>query len=898
MKMRWVGVALVWAGVVGLGVVSGQTTAAAKRPMTFQDLMAMKRVSDPQISPSGKWVMFSVMDVSLEKNTKVNHLWVVPLGGGGGAKATTEILTGGQNDGRGGGGGDRGGGDGRDRQVTFGDGESSGRFSPDGKWVSISMKDQIYLAPWDEAAGTVGTAVQLTHVEGGADGAVWSPDSQRLMFVAAVYPECSVRGGAKTNAGVSPLRPSASGRDDASMGGVGSGTGGFEVSGTREASVWKGAEAASWAEEDACDKAKDDTADKSPVKGQVWEGLLYRHWDHWTGAKRSHVLIVSAMEGNEVRDLTPASEVGDAETPTFFLGGLQNYAWAPDSQEIAYVTNLDPVPAASTNNDVFTLRVDEPWAKAVKVSTSLGSDDGPAYSPDGKWLAFRSQARAGFESDKFRLMLFDREKKTTREYRPALLHPAGAHFDGWIDEFVWSGDSDSIFFASGYEGAESVFQFDVFGVMLGVEPKFGRVTLKGEYSDLRLFDSYGVERDGRRALQNTTLVATKMSVDGPSQIVTESLGHIHAVLDYPPMGPGVKMYSAVRDGDTPLTHLNDGLLSQLELHPLESFWFTGAEGTKVEGFIMRPPGFDPAKKYPVKFLMHGGPQTAWGDAWSFRWNWELMASSGYVVVGINRRGSTGYGQKFVDEVSGDWGGRAYEDLMKGLDYAEAHYSFMDKTRECALGASYGGYMADWVLTHTNRFQCIVTHDGMYDPVSAWGDTEEMWFNEWEFRRPEDFPKGWDGFGAGYDPMGHPAKTNAGVSPLRPSAFGRDDASSGGAGAGRDDAGLGDGHPAEPWRYQNLPADQDPFRKWAPMRFIENAKTPTLVIHSQRDMRLDVSQGMELFGALQRLGVPSKMLYFPDEGHWVLKPQNSQLWNEVVGDWCDRWTKTGKYAEGQ
>ncbi len=185
----------------------------------------------------------------------------------------------------------------------------------------------------------------------------------------------------------------------------------------------------------------------------------------------------------------------------------------------------------------------------------------------------------------------------------------------------------------------------------------------------------------------------------------------------------------------------------MTLAPLEPFWFTGAEGTKVEGFIMQPPNFDAAKKYPVKFLMHGGPQTAWGDAWSYRWNWELMAANGYVVVGINRRGSTGYGQKFVDEVSGDWGGRAYVDLMKGLDYAEAKYPFIDKTRECALGASYGGFMADWVLTHTNRFKCIVTHDGMFDPVSAYGTTEELWFNEWEFRRPEDFPKGWDGFSA-------------------------------------------------------------------------------------------------------------------------------------------------------
>jgi dipeptidyl aminopeptidase/acylaminoacyl peptidase len=217
------------------------------------------------------------------------------------------------------------------------------------------------------------------------------------------------------------------------------------------------------------------------------------------------------------------------------------------------------------------------------------------------------------------------------------------------------------------------------------------------------------------------------------------------------------------------------------------------------------------------------------------------------VVMINRRGSTGYGQRFVDEVSGDWGGKAYVDLMKGLDYAEQHFPFIDKERECALGASYGGFMADWVLTHTNRFKCIVTHDGMYNPQSAFGTTEELWFNEREFR-----PMGKDGL-------------------------------------------VEETKPGQPWDYFDKPASEDPFRKWSPMQFIRNAKTPTLIIHSQRDYRLDVSEGFQLFTALQLLGVPSKMLYFPDESHWVLKPQNSQLWYETVNDWCDRWTHSGKYA---
>jgi dipeptidyl aminopeptidase/acylaminoacyl peptidase len=780
-----VGVGVVLVGTCAVAQVANPDSGGTKRPMTFADMMAMKRVSDPQISPSGKWVMFSVTDVSLEKNTKVNHLWIVPLAGGG------------------------------ERQVTFGDGESSGRFSPDGRWVSLSMKDQIYRMPWDDAAGSVGAAVQVTNVAGGADGAEWAPDSKRLMFVSSVYPECSVMGG-----GATPTH-----RDGAAMNGA----------------LNVGAEAATWAEEDACDKARDDAAAKSPVKAQVWDGLLYRHWDHYTGEKRSHVLVVDA-DGSGVRDLTPASVVGDAETPTFSLGGPLGYAWAPDSKEIAYVTNLDKVPAASTNNDVFTLRLDEPGAKAVKVSTSLGSDDGPAYSPDGKWLAFRSQARAGYESDRFRLMLFDREKKTTRELMPK--------FDRWVDELVWSPNSEKIYFVSGSEGAAPLFsiQIDRHNLFMEAAEEIPlKSELRGEFSEIQLSPNSG------------TAVATFMRADGPAELCrVTNLGGVsegtvwrnyaagaNGKIDLPQNLRGELVPRATGLAE-PLTHLNAALTDRLELPDMESYQFAGAEGTKVQGFIVRPPNFDAAKKYPVKFLIHGGPQGAWGDSWSYRWNAELMAASGYVVVMVNPRGSTGYGQAFIDGVNGDWGGKAYVDLMRGLDAAEAKFPFIDKTRECALGGSFGGYMADWVLTHTDRFKCIVTHDGLYDAESAYGATEEMWFNEWEFRR--------------------------------------------GPATG---AAVWDKEPAQPWRYSSLPADEDPFRKWSPMRYIKNAKTPTLVIHSQKDYRLDVSQGFELFTALQRLGVPSKMLYFPDEGHWVLKPQNSQLWYETVGDWCDRWTKSGK-----
>ncbi|HZL27512.1 MAG TPA: S9 family peptidase [Acidobacteriaceae bacterium] len=741
-------------------------SAQAKRAMTFQDLQAMKRVSDPQISPSGKWVMFSVTDVSLEKNSKVNHLWVVPLAGG------------------------------AEKQLTFGDGESIGRFSPDGRMISLTMKDQIFEMPWNEAKGTVGKAIQVTNVDGGADGAIWSPDSKRLMFVASVYPECSDLG--------------------------------------------------DWAKEDACDKAKDEAADKSPVKAMIFDHLLYRHWNAFTGEKRSHVLVVDSADGRGLRDLTPRSAVGDAETPTFSLGGPLGYAWAPDSKEIAYVTNLEvgfakpgvwPQPGESTNNDVFTLRLDKPFAKAVKVSTSPGSDDGPAYSPDGKWLAWRSQKRNGFESDLFALAVYDRSAKTVRNLKlmvPEITSPPKKHpLDQWVDEFTWAPSSDAIYFASGSRGGEDIYNVDL---LKDVVTDYSHWEKKdpidggdapGEYGEIRL------SSDGR------WLVASRMSVHEPSKLILWDVLNAQYEND-----------AAASKGleERQLTTLNVELLNQLDLHPLEPFEFEGAAGKKVEGFIVKPPNFDPAKKYPVKFLMHGGPQTAWGDSWSYRWNWELLAADGYVVIGVNRRGSTGYGQKFVDEVSGDWGGKAFVDLMKGLDYAEATFPFIDKNRECALGASYGGFMANWVLTHTDRFKCIVTHDGLYNAESAFGSTEELWFNEWEFR---------------------PLAANGEVEQTKP---------------------------AYPWDYFDKPTAENPFRKNSPMLYIKNARTPTLIIHSQKDYRLDLSEGLQLFTALQLRGVPSKMLYFPDEGHWVQKPRNSQLWYETVDDWCDRWLGMGKYKD--
>jgi len=424
---------------------------------------------------------------------------------------------------------------------------------------------------------------------------------------------------------------------------------------------------------------------------------------------------------------------------------------------LAFTENLDEEPAVSTHADIFTLDLTNPAAKPVKVSTAAGGNFNPAYSPDGKYLAWRSQTRAGYESDKFRLALYDRAAKTTKDLLP--------DYGNWVNEIAWAVDSKSIFFTTGENGDSPVLIAPLAGVP-------SDIASKGQFGDLHPL------ADGR------TIIANRSTVQAPGELVSirtatswpYRTGPMQVAGDHPFMIAGAS-FSKV--DVNPITRLNDAIFAQLDLPKMESFWFTAADKTKVQGFIIRPPGFDPAKKYPLKFLIHGGPQGAWGDSWSYRWNAELFAANGYVVVMINPRGSTGYGQAFVDGVNGDWGGKPFTDLMTGLDYAEQHYSFIDKTRECALGASYGGYMADWVLGHTDRFKCIVTHDGMFNPESAYGTTEEVWFNTWEFK-------------------------------------------------------------GKPWDYYGKPDAENPFRKWAPMLYAKNFKTPTLVIHNQLDYRLDVS----------------------------------------------------------
>jgi len=771
--------------LLAFSALASSVAGQAKHSFTFEDMMKLKRVGDPQVSPDGKWVIFSVVDVDLAANTKTPHIWIVPLSSDshvsqnqGDPSASSGQAMGHPSSSKSDSGvlgksgvphvspnlRDVGG---TERILISDQDADRPRWAPDGKrFAFLSNKEQgsqIWVADFDDASGTVKSVHKWTFFGMETGGEVWSPDGKTILFTSDVYPEC---------------------------------------------------DNAVFVREYNCDLGKRDEAEKSKVKAQIFTHLLYRHWNAYREGKRSHIFAIDApaideawdsTKGparlNSYRDLTP----GDYDAPVFSLGGQDDYAFSPDGKEVCYASNHEKNPAASTNNDLWIVPVTGGPAGSVQAKNitadNPASDTSPLYSPDGRYIAYRAQQRPGYESDRFRLMLYDRKTGEKKDLTP--------DFDQWAGTFTWSPDSKSIYFASEHMRHSLIY---------AVGPIDAKVLA------IRAL-VYGYDDEVAVTAGGKKLLFSRMSLEAPTEVYTADATAEGCPARTGNVDKGHENCSLSRDAA--LTHINDALLSQFEMSDGEAFSFHGAQGDEVEGIIVKPPNFDPSKKYPVKFLIHGGPQGAWGDDWSYRWNPELFASptastsSGFVVIMINFHGSTGYGQKFIDAINGDWGGAPFEDLMKGLDYAEQTYPFIDKTRECALGASYGGYMINWILGHTDRFKCLVSHDGMFNAESAWGSTEELWFNDWEFK------------GTPYD-------------------------------------------------------NREMYVKWSPHQYAKNFKTPTLVIHGQRDYRLDVSEGLQLFTTLQMEGVPSKMLYFPDEGHWVLKPQNSQLWYKTVNDWVDGW----------
>ncbi len=433
------------------------------------------------------------------------------------------------------------------------------------------------------------------------------------------------------------------------------------------------------------------------------------------------------------------------------------------------------MPATSTNSDLYVVPIG--GGETRKITATPGADATPRYSPDGKYLAWRAQFRAGNEADRWRLMVLERASGKVTNLTENL--------DRWVSNFTWSPDSTNIFFTTVDRGRQSI-------QLISVKGGAARVAASGD----------------------SVLDDIQLSGDGKSMVYTQQTG-----------ASPVEIYRASSAGGTPeaLTHLNDAVLASHQLTPLEEFWVDAEDGSRIQSFVVKPPGFQADVKYPVIMLIHGGPEQFWGYDWTYRWNAQVFAAAGYVVVEPNPRGSEGYGQKFIDEIYGDWGGRPFDDLMAVADYIVVNMPYADATRLTAAGGSYGGYMTAWIEGHTQRFKALISHAGVYDLAAQFGATEELWSPIFE--------------------MG-----------------------------------------GTPWEKPEV------YAKWSPSSYVNDFHTPMLVIAGELDFRVPYTQSLQLFTALQLQKVPSKLVVYPDEGHWILKPQNSLLWYQTVLGWLDSWVK--------
>ncbi len=532
-----------------------------------------------------------------------------------------------------------------------------------------------------------------------------------------------------------------------------------------------------------CSVERQQETASSPVR--VYTELLFRHWDSWEDGLRTHLFTASLRMDDEGRPLglgepRDLMQGLDVDSPTHPFGGMEETAIAPDGTELIYAAKaLDGSEAAwSTDVDLFRVPLDGSQPPRKLTTGNRAWDTGPAFSPDGRWLAYTAMERPGFEADRFRIMLRPRQKDGSLGEARVL----APDWDRSAAGLVWSPDSESLIVTAQETGHLKLFR---------VALNNGQVT--------PLVDRH--HNTGAAVTAQGTLVYMQDSSTSPSELFTRT--------------PGGRQVA--------LTRMNEELLADVAMRPAEDFWFEGAGGEPVHGWLVRPAGDPPQSgKWPVAFLIHGGPQGAWSDQFHYRWNPQIYAGAGYLTLAINFHGSTGYGQAFTDSITGDWGGAPYEDLMKGLDHLLATDKSADGDRMCALGASYGGYMINWVAGHTSRFNCLVNHDGLFDLRSMYYTTEELWFPEWE--------------------MGGPA-----------------------------------------W------AQPEMYKRFSPSEYVANWVTPMLVIHGGLDFRVPETEGFATFTALRRRGVPARLLYYPDENHWVLRPQGARRWHQEVLDWMARWT---------
>jgi len=671
--------------VAALAAGSAPRAAEPPHPFSVHDMLAMQRLSDPQVSPDGRSIVFVLRTTDLDANRGRTDLWLVGTDGTGLRQLTTDPA-----------------------------GDSNPRWAADGRSIYFlstrSGTSQVWRLPVDG-----GEARQVSQAPLDVTSLGVSPDGARLAVSMEVFPDCDTA---------------------------------------------------------QCTKERLDREAERKSTGRIYERLFIRHWDTWSDGRRSHVFVMPAAGGAAV-DLMQGV---DADCPSKPFGGPEEYTFSRDGKVLVYTAKVAGEEEAwSTNFDLWAVPVDGSSAPRNLTADNPAWDTAPSFSPDGRTLAWLAMSRAGFESDRYRIVL--------RDWPDGKARVLTETWDRSPSGLAWSADGRTL-----YANADNLGQRSLFAVDAGS----GAVRTVVEQGTVRAFAEAG-----------DAVVYALDSLTGPAEL-----------------------YRVGRGGGSAerITHVNDERVAAAKMGRPEPFTFSGWNGETVHGYVVYPLDFDPSRKYPVAFLIHGGPQGSFGNDFHYRWNPQAYVGAGYAAVMVDFHGSTGYGQAFTDSITGDWGGKPLEDLQKGLAAALERYRWLDGDRVAALGASYGGWMINWIAgMWPDGFRCLVSHDGNLDERMAYFDTEELWFPEWEHH----------------------------------------------------------GTPWDPGQTYTLHNPIDHVAQW---------KAPMLVVHGALDYRVVDTQGLSVFTALQRRGIPSKLLYFPDENHWVLKPANSILWHETVIDWLDRWTK--------
>jgi len=651
--------------------------------------------------------------------------------------------------------------------------------SPDGRRVAYTLRSTdmeankgrtgIWLVDTGKRAAA---AVRLTDIAANSSSAQWSADGHQVYYLSNRSGSMQVwRVAAGGNERRGEIRNmDAPGADAVQITDLPLDVGSFRISPTGNRIVVS-VEVFLDCPDLACTKQRLEAAAHSKAGGILYQQLFVRHWDTWSDGRRSQLFAIAVDDTARGTAVNLSGGIGDVPGKPF--GGREDYAISPDGTKVAFSVRATAGEPWSTNFDIYQVSA-AGGTPANLTADNPAWDAQPAFSPDGSQLAYLAMDRPGFEADRFHLVLLDLKSGVRR--------PLTKNWDRSIASFAWARDGKSLFATADHLGQRPLWAIDA------TTGRASAITGSGEVEGF--------------AVGTRKIIYSSSSLGGPADLYAVGFG-----------------------GGQPeqLTHVNQAALAQRKLGEYQQFSFAGWNEENVFGYVVKPPDFKRDQKYPVAFVVHGGPQGSFANSWNWRWNAQTFAGAGYGVVMIDFHGSTGYGQAFTDSISGDWGGKPLEDLKLGLAAALAQNPWLDGDHVCALGASYGGYMMNWIAGQwSDRFKCIVSHDGIFDNRTMYYSTEELWFPEWENGGPE---------------------------------------------------------------YRNPKG----YAKHNPVDYVNNWKTPTLVIHGQQDYRVPDSQGLAVFTALQRQGVPSELLYFPAENHWVLKPADSIQWYDTVLAWLNRWT---------